>query len=329
MALDTTQCKTGGKARCCTPSYFDTIEIENSKLDEYREDVQRYLDNPTCDNPGTIQDRGLSRRQSRGSPGQVKTMEMCVSLLTVGGTASMHEEMSRIWDRYIGGRWPNLRVVVLRRKAANLAEYLANGPYQICHDITCSPYSWNNRLGDSPVLDCIEGYCAMDTGHPDEEFCDNVDGDMEIGDSLMRVQGANISHVDAARAQPAPSSTLSKRSRGYRNTLRQAGSSSVTLITILPNVSVAYSNIPLNADVRAAQYRSLKSIPANDPIRDFIIDYESLSDCGNVRLRNLYRVAPVDGVGGNGQKYVGKLYHPSYIWFQVYDKSKSNVYLRS
>jgi hypothetical protein len=152
----------------------------------------------------------------------------------------------------------------------------------------------------------------MDTGHPDEEHCDNVDGDMEIGDSLMGVQGANVSHIDATRAQPAPRLTLSKRGRGYSHYLIQ-GSYSQKLNTLLLLVGVAYSSIPLTANVRAAQYRSKGTIPANDPMRDYIIDYESFLDCRNLRLLNLYQVAPVQGVGGNGRKYVGKLYH-SQIW---------------
>ncbi|KAK0391840.1 hypothetical protein NLU13_1339 [Sarocladium strictum] len=164
-------------------------EVENRKLNEYRNELRKYLDNPTCSKPGSIDAQSLSasgpsnardlvlKRQSAGSvPGQQKAMEMCIDLLVAAGTASMMKEMGQIWDGLIGDKWPNLKASRMKRSVKELYEYQAQGPIQVCHDITCSPYSWNCRFGSSQKSDCADGYCQMSPITDDEEYCTNVDG---------------------------------------------------------------------------------------------------------------------------------------------------------
>lgn len=251
VALDTTECKNGGRARCCTPSYFDTIKVENPKLDEYRDEIRRYLDNPTCSKPGSIDARslsafssidarGLSKRQSSSTPGQHKTTEMCIQLLILAGPSSMIEEVGRIWDNYIGAKWPNLRVSHMRREVKKLYDYQAHGPIQVCHDITCSPHSWDNRLGSSPVLDCSASICQMEPVSDDGEYCDEVDTFPPSSASVLRVHGINGTHADPAQRE-AVRSLLSKRTseRDWSGRVTSPdGSDYVVIATRLPEVSV-------------------------------------------------------------------------------------------
>lgn len=229
----------GGKARCCKPAYYDTIEVENPKLEEYRDELDRYLESPVCwnsssdvdwsPNPaeplpgdGDADDSSLFRRwlfpsitgpleRASASPGQRTTHEMCVDLMVLAGSTSMLDMMEEIWNEKFAGLFSNLRASTLRNDVKDLPEYSAQGPLQVCQDLICSPYSWNNRMGNAGArTNCTDGFCALNRSE-DRDDCNDEDDSSE--------------------------SRLVKRIRTYTHPLRAPDGRQGTIVTTLPGVS--------------------------------------------------------------------------------------------
>lgn len=173
-------CEAGGsRSRCCVPKYSDTIEVENPKLDSYRDAVTAYMMDPTCAKPGPILERELldgGALARRADNKRVKETEaLLLALITKAGTSSMLEAMAKIWNDHVGDKFPNLKFDNFRSWATDLPEYGTEGPMQMSHSIVCSPNYWNARVGaggsgSESLVDCSEGICETEDCGGDESL---------------------------------------------------------------------------------------------------------------------------------------------------------------
>ncbi|KAF2466138.1 glycoside hydrolase [Lindgomyces ingoldianus] len=240
----------GGKARCCIPSYSDTVEVENPKLDQYRSDMKRYLDNPTCKNPGPIfdsravgminTDRFMRNRIRNGeltvrseADGVNSANGLLLLLVTKSATTGMLEALEKIWDDSVGDKYPNLKISGLRSFITRLPNYGSEGPIQIVHSIICSPHYWSDRAGKKKLV-CIDGICTKDS-------CDGVEGRSLLDKRILSA-------------------------RDYSHTLNDGHGGQITITTTLP------------------RYQGIYDLATTDPMNDEAVDFADRDDCENTRV---------------------------------------------
>ncbi|RYO73793.1 hypothetical protein DL762_009959 [Monosporascus cannonballus] len=160
------ECSGGGKARCSLPNYSDAIVVENERLGVWRGELTRWLEDPTCADPGAVLDKrahsitpGLAKR--RTNPGEAKTEGLLLALITKVGSTAMLDAMEEIWNDGIGDKFPNLKMGHFRNYMKDLPNYNTEGPIEVCHDVMCNPHYWNPRGGsDTKTTNCEEGICT-------------------------------------------------------------------------------------------------------------------------------------------------------------------------
>ncbi|EJT79718.1 hypothetical protein GGTG_04802 [Gaeumannomyces tritici R3-111a-1] len=277
VALDSKAegCKGGGKANCCVPVYYDTIEKRNDRLDAYENALKKWLEDPYCSNPGSILNgrtaavpapepplllgdggaqnpSALVKRAT--NPGQSATEDLCLNILTARVVSEMVKVMGELWDEHIGGKWSNLKVEKLKPFAKNTHEWEKDSPIQFCHDLVCSPYTWAGRVGGSKEVDCINGFCR-------------TDGDCS-GTILSRRSLTPSQQLMAVSRAPRDVHWVEQWSsaRDFTAHLVDAQGQTFDLTITLPT------------------YDSPSQWPLNHPIFDELIDYASFDDCGNLQL---------------------------------------------
>jgi hypothetical protein len=245
-------CKGGGKANCCVPDYYDTIEKRNDRLDDYEDALKEWLEDPYCSNPGSILnkrsaavpvpellpllgDGAVSQAPSAlvkraKSPGQSATEDLCLNILTARVVSEMVKVMGELWDKHIGGKWENLKVDKLKPFAKNTHEWEKDGPIQFCHDLVCSPYTWAGRVGGSKEVDCINGFCS-------------IDGDCS-GTLLSKRSLTSSQQLMAVRRAPRDVRWIEKRSgaRDFTARLVDAQGGSFAFTVTLPAVGLFRSH---------------------------------------------------------------------------------------
>lgn len=303
IALDTGAdgCESGGKARCCLPSYSDTIEVENPKLEEYRDALNLYLEDPVCATPGTIINKrgslqaytpptsALSLFKRATSPGEAKTQTMLLEILVTVGTGAMLDVMEDIWDSIIGEKWPNLKVAKLRPFVKDLPEYGHDGPIQIAHDIVCSPNGWNNRVGGVSTVNCSKGFCT-------QENCE----DYEPSEKRSTSPGS-LSFPEYGLDSASPPTTAE-----WQVLVRKGYAEKRARRTYRAHL-VSPSGVRHTIYITLPDYFTWSRLPPNHPILNELLDYVSFDDCGNLRLASLSNPNPSNtGNGGNGRRYESK-----------------------
>jgi hypothetical protein len=300
IALDTGAdgCESGGKARCCLPSYSDTIEVENPKLEEYRNALKLYLEDPVCATPGTIINKrgslqaytpptsALSLFKRATSPGEAKTQTMLLEILVTVGTSAMLDMMEDIWDGIIGEKWPNLKVARLRPFVKDLREYGKDGPIQMAHDIVCSPNAWNNRVGGTNTVNCTEGFCT-------QENCEDYEPSQKRSTSPGPLSVSEYG-LDGARSPTTAEWQVLVR-KGYA--VKRAR------LPYRPHLVSPSGVIVTNIRLQLPEYYSWSNLEPNHPIYDELLDYVSFDDCGNLRLASLSIPYTANG---NGRVYESK-----------------------
>lgn len=180
VALDSKAegCKGGGKANCCVPDYYNTIQKRNDKLNDYEDALKSWLKDPKCSNPGPILNRRAAAapgllvgdvvqnssalvKRYNGN-GQAPTEDLCLYVLTAKVTTEMIKAMGGLWDQYMGDKWPGLKLETLKPFANSTREWEKDGPIQLCHDLVCSPNTWSARARGSGKVDCTTGVCRID-----------------------------------------------------------------------------------------------------------------------------------------------------------------------
>jgi chitinase len=166
----------GGKSRCCIPSYNDTFEEENPKIEDYRFELKAYMDDPKCDNPGSILSFRASMNMTitNGTMAPFRTDSLTIEansegvksangilllLVTKSTNQAMLEALEKVWDDTIGDKWSNLKISHLRDYLTGLPTYGSEGPIQLVHSVICSPNYWNNLAGKRSLI-CVDGICT-------------------------------------------------------------------------------------------------------------------------------------------------------------------------
>ncbi|ETS75312.1 hypothetical protein PFICI_12256 [Pestalotiopsis fici W106-1] len=299
VAMDTgaKECSGGGKASCCLPNYSDTIEVENDKLGVWRDELKRWLNDPTCAKPGAIISRRYNHANSNSqslfrratNPGEAKTESLLLALVTKVGTQAMLEAMEKVWNDGTGNKFPHFKMPGFRDYITNLPNYGTEGPMELCHDIMCSPYYWDARAskGKTKTVDCVDGICtSIDSCDLDETDAGvakrNVNAELDgakYRDIEWMYRGGNNAHdaqLDENGALISPNMrrfmNLEKRITGARPftaSLTSPSGERAAIIITLPG------------------YYNFDDYPSDDPLMDEVVDFASRGDCTNTRIIHL------------------------------------------
>lgn len=313
MDLGAEGCKSGGKARCCLPNYSDTIEVENPKLDEYRDALKLYLKDPVCANPGSIVSRRDSLqmhtppttalsllKRADASTTEVKTRSILLEILATVGTSAMLDVMEDIWDGAIGDKWANLKVSSLRPFVKDLPEYGRDGPIQIAHDIVCSPNSWNNRVGGDKTVTCVDGFCTQD----------NCEGRELVQRPSRSPRSLSVRELGPGGAEPPTTAEWQRLVRKGQAVKRAARQFTARLVS--PDGRDRFSVI-----VTLPGYYTFSQLDPSNPIFDELLDYASFDDCGNMRLAQ--QSIPMGG--NNGRYYNSKGYSLNLLTARIFQNT--------
>jgi hypothetical protein len=182
VALDThsQDCRVGGaRARCCQPKYGEEVDYEPPELDYYRTALEAYLRNPTCEDPsgplksreapeedlaGLLETSSLAKRAEL--PAVIETRELILGLLYFTHKTNLREVLTDLWNSEMTGLFPQMRLPAFRDFVTGEPDVKLDGPIKAVRDITCSPYTWNDRAkgSGSRLFDCTDPDCNPDTG---------------------------------------------------------------------------------------------------------------------------------------------------------------------
>ncbi|RSM09999.1 hypothetical protein CDV31_007405 [Fusarium ambrosium] len=299
VALDShpLHCTEGSMAVCCTPNYNDTIEVENPKLQEFRDAVKEYTKRPVCTNPGPLlskrgdlfddfldfEDADLSVNTSLAvvenfarevDNGGKKTEELLFLIIAKSGTDAMISMMIDIWNDTMGKLFPNLHTSVFLEYLKKLGLFKEEGPKEMSHSVVCHPSVWNARIEaeknggkNTALVDCSEEYC------PYEGECNDRDADPPVL-TRKRSLDSHVVHLwprshNHHHEMHHRQDELFKRAGAVRvtETLSAGGQGTVVITRVFP------------------AYYAERELAANDPLRDHAFSHLDRADCANTRLR--------------------------------------------
>lgn len=232
------------KALCCVPNMVDVIQVENPKLDEYRDALEEYLKNPRCAVPEPF--------TKRSSPSLIKrkekwpydiTGQMLLVLLSNGGGGAMLDTMEEIWNKAMGDKFSHLHFPSFRKYAQSLYVYTSHGPIALAEKIKCNLNHWNARAsnGSKKTIVCRDVPC---TG----ELCDD-DALERRGETVSPSETFDHGHrhrhlhrhhhpgKQETKHLPRDLVVLEKRLRSYTARLEGADGTRETITITLPAVS--------------------------------------------------------------------------------------------
>jgi chitinase len=224
------------RALCCVPHMVDIVQIENPKLDEYRDSLKEYLKNPRCAVPGSFTKRDSNSLVTREQkyPYDV-TGHILLQLLTVtGGGSAMIDLMEEAWNSAMGDKFSYLHFPSLREFAQKLHTWQTRGPIELTQQIMCNLNSWNSRASKGAKKSII---CVYDPCEDDECDIDTPERRVRAVSSAEPFDHTHRHRHRHLHRHPAPRGTeettekfvvLEKRTRTYTARL-QGGSVTLTL----------------------------------------------------------------------------------------------------
>ncbi|KAH4924798.1 hypothetical protein HBI70_096700 [Parastagonospora nodorum] len=264
------------RALCCVPHMTDIIQVENPKLDEYRDALAEYIKSPRCEIQAPFSKRDSSSlvKREQKYPYDV-TSHILLQLLTVSGGSSMTDLMEEAWNAAMGDRFSNLHFPSMREFTQKLHTWTTRGPIELTQQIMCNLNYWNSRASkkdSEKTLTCVNMSC-------DEEDCGKLEPERRSLGTFRRANDAHQRHSHHNRhrhgAQRGPTdggltahSVLEKRgpARPYDVELVSPSGERASMVITLP------------------QYHGLRDIEPDHPIKDEVFDYDDVDDCGNPRV---------------------------------------------
>ncbi|KAH5292828.1 hypothetical protein HBI11_188100 [Parastagonospora nodorum] len=260
------------RALCCVPHMTDIIQVENPKLNEYRNSLEEYLKNPRCEVPEPF--------TKRSSPSLIKraekwpydiTGQILLLLLTNSAGGAMLDSMQEIWNKAMGDKYSYLHFPSFRKYAQSLNVYTSHGPIALAEKIKCNLNYWNARAsnGTKKTIVCNDVPCSgelctyeqlerrSETFSPSKHF-DHDHGHRHSHLHYHPGQGEN--------KQTTRDVVLKKRARYYAASLEGADGETAEITMTLPN------------------HQSFNDMDGEIPAMDEVLDYDDLDDCGNPRI---------------------------------------------
>jgi chitinase len=244
------------RALCCVPHMVDVIQIENPKLQEYRDALSQYTKNPRCEVEAPFSKRdsfALIKREQK-YPYDI-TAQILLSLLTVsGGGSGMITLMEEAWNSAMGTRFNNLHFPRVREFLQKLHTWTSRGPIEMTQQIMCNLNYWNSRASkkdSEKTLICIDMSC-------DDEDCGDLESQWPERRSLgtvKRLSNGQLRHVHhnrhhhgiqekTAHESSLDHHVLEKRSRDYKVKLVSPTGQISTITITLPDVGIEAQTDP-------------------------------------------------------------------------------------
>ncbi|KAI4621511.1 hypothetical protein J4E80_003881 [Alternaria sp. BMP 0032] len=250
------------KALCCVPNISETIQIENPKLEEYRDALEEYIKDPRCSVPQTFGKRdSLSLiKRDLDSPYDV-THQLLLGLIAKTASSSMYDLMSEAWNKAMGTTYSSLKFPKLREFVTELDIYKSRGPIEVAYEIMCSLNYWNSRAaGGSKTLVCYDPSYDKDAASP-----------ARLARSIPS-RHHHHHYVHRHALSHSSDHTLAKRvgrARDYRVEINGG---------VNPNHRIT---------ITMPEYLQINDLPPTEPIMDEVIEFEDVDDCGNPRIHRI------------------------------------------
>lgn len=230
-------------AICCSPDISDTIQVENPKLETYRDALEEYMKSPRCKVPSTFDKRdslSLAKRDLK-YPMDV-THELLLALLagTMGG--SMNSLVEESWNNAMGTQFNNLHFPALEEYVRGLRIYDVRGPIEVAYEIICNLNYWNQLASKNEEEKTLVCY---DPTSCSGEACygGNAGGGSSVARSLRSDSSPHSfrrhRHVHrhvSTQIYEKHASTLEKRTRSYDASFMGSNGRTFTITVTMPPV---------------------------------------------------------------------------------------------
>lgn len=116
---------------------IEIIQVEIPVLDEYRDALEEYLKDPTCEIPG-FATRNVHPLSARAEKSSIRSVQaLLLALIVQTASNSLLDMTKEIWNKAMKD-YKNLQFPGLRDYIKSTEAYRIQGPIQISSDIVCS-----------------------------------------------------------------------------------------------------------------------------------------------------------------------------------------------
>jgi chitinase len=243
------------RALCCVPNISDTIQIENPKLETYRDALGEFMKAPRCEIPGPFEKRhslALAKRELRYPYDVTNHILLALLAKTVGN--SMNDKMEEAWNAAMGTRFNNLHFPSLRKYVTGLYTYETQGPIALSHQIVCNLNMWNLRAAGNDTertlfcydTSCSDGSCDWTPDSSEGDAQSARDGSLSESLEFRERRLAKRHHHhhrhvhghESNGTSPTPSVLIKRSNRDFTAQLRNPDGTTGSITVTLAEVSL-------------------------------------------------------------------------------------------
>lgn len=230
-------------AICCSPDISDTIQVENPKLDTYRDALEEYMKNHRCKVPATFDKRdsfSLAKRDLK-YPMDV-THELLLPLLAGAMGNSMNSLVEESWNNAMGTKFSKLHFPAFEGYVHDLYIYGLRGPIEVACEIICNLGYWNQlaskNVEEKPLI------CYDHTSCGGEDcYGGNAGGVSSVAQSLQSLspprsfrRHRHVHRYVSTQVYEKRASNLEKRARSYDASFTGSNGRIFTITVTMPPV---------------------------------------------------------------------------------------------
>ncbi|KAF2820809.1 glycoside hydrolase [Ophiobolus disseminans] len=247
------------RALCCVPHMTDSVQVDNPKLEEYRNAMAAYVKDPKCDNPG-FATRDLHALMGRAEKSPSITVQgIVLALLVQTGSNALLDLAKDIWNKAME-RYTYLQFPALRDYIKSTNAYRTQGPIEMSMKIVCSPNYWNSLAAKTQEekLNCIDGIVC--------------EGD----------------HCELSNLNPRADSLIRPHKHSHHNHLHRADHGKTKLDKRFGPARDYSVNIPGGGTVTITlpSYPQIRDYAAADPANDEVVDFVNRDDCTSTAIQH-------------------------------------------
>jgi len=199
----------GGQAWCCKTDYSHEEWKPNERIADYKDDMAKWVKNPTCPNPSKVFKRHELSSSStelavRAVKGNAETIEeLLTNILGLVGSQIMLSQLRLVWNQHIRPRYPWLQITYMSNYIRQNWRIDWEGPAAFARKVLCNPRFWADQIeaflsgnedDGSDVLNCTETSVCYSNGNCDDPWGD-VDGTVDNKRRHVNLFGRHSNHL--------------------------------------------------------------------------------------------------------------------------------------
>ncbi|RGP69882.1 hypothetical protein FLONG3_7637 [Fusarium longipes] len=199
----------GGQATCCKTTYAEDTWKPNENLDDYKETMADWIEDPYCPSPSKV----LKRRELSSSSTELAVRAdktdsltpegMLIRILGSVGTQLMLDELRKIWNRAVRDRYFYLQTTYMSNYIRNNWRLDYEGPVAFARKILCYPGYWAQQIeaalssdGDAKpdMMNCTYAYLCFAEGSCGDDGDDGTANAKRDLATLFSLHSNQLSH---------------------------------------------------------------------------------------------------------------------------------------